>query len=670
MAIAEMRKLNIAAMGYDRDAVLDALQRTGAAEIKECNPFDGSEKLSVDLSETAAKLSEAEEALSILSAEIAARGKDRINKELLKDGFEVSYAQFVACGKESGDYDALVKEICGLNALRASLTAKLAACERAVRDAQIYAQFDENLSDYKDTDRVAVKLGTAELSAIDNLAAESAAMPLFMYREIARSDENALIVAAYHKSVAAEADGLLVQAGFTPRPDTDMTGGGYYAVRVAERDGVCAELKATGDKIFAHKDRLKSLKIYCDYLGYLLEKAEASGKMRKTERTFILEAYVPSDGEETVKRAIEGATGAVYYEFCDPAPDEVPPTLMRNNKVVKNFESVTNMYSAPNSREFDPNGIMSVFYSVFLGFIMADIGYGLLMAAGGAAIYFKCRRDGGLKRVAGVFAVGGILTMIWGVLFNSFFGLPLSFMPTLLPNAKDDMWTILGIKVPAVLIISMLLGCVHLCAGYFCKFIQCYRRGKVFDGVCDGLTWTVFTLGALLAVIGLVEEMQAPTLTVAGGIIAAAGLLAAMLTAGRKEKFVGKFTKGFGAAYGIINFISDVLSYARLYGLMLSGAVIAQVISGYVITGYNGSTPFFSTGNPALIILGVVILIVGHLFNIAMNLLGAYIHDARLQYVEFYGRFYEGEGELFAPLGSKQKYIYLARGGEKGALLI
>ncbi len=111
-------------------------------------------------------------------------------------------------------------------------------------------------------------------------------------------------------------------------------------------------------------------------------------------------------------------------------------------------------------------------------------------------------------------------------------------------------------------------------------------------------------------------------------------------------------TKGFGAAYGIINYASDILSYARLYGLMLSGAVIAQIVSQYAVG-------FLTGGNVALIVLGALLMVVGHAFNLVMSLLGAYIHDARLQYVEFYGRFFEGEGELFSPLGSKHKYIYL-----------
>jgi V/A-type H+-transporting ATPase subunit I len=159
-------------------------------------------------------------------------------------------------------------------------------------------------------------------------------------------------------------------------------------------------------------------------------------------------------------------------------------------------------------------------------------------------------------------------------------------------------------------------------------------------------------VGVALAIVGFVEEFNASALAGVGGILAGVGLVSAMLTAGRGEKILGKFTKGFGAAYGVINYVSDILSYARLYGLMLSGAVIAQIVSQYAVQ-------FITGGNFAFAVLGIILMIVGHAFNLAMSLLGAYIHDARLQYVEFYGRFFEGEGELFTPLGSTHKYVYV-----------
>ena len=203
-------------------------------------------------------------------------------------------------------------------------------------------------------------------------------------------------------------------------------------------------------------------------------------------------------------------------------------------------------------------------------------------------------------------------------------------MPVVLTtgNQQMEMWHVMGIAVPAMLVISLGIGVVHLMAGYVCKAVQCMRRGQFWDGVLDGLVWTVFSVGIGLVVLGVVDEANMPKLAYIGGATAGAMLIVAMLTAGRKEKLLGKFTKGFGAAYGIINYVSDILSYARLYGLMLSGAVISWIISDY-------SLQFISSGNAALIILAIFLMLIGHVFNLAIGLLGAYIHDARLQYVEF-----------------------------------
>ncbi len=662
MAIAEMRKLNLAAMSYDRDAVLDALQRTGAAEIKDCDLQGDLNKLCVDRENVRERLAAAEKALEILTAEITLRAKSKDGKNLLKDGFDVSYSEFVESGRKGEESDKAAQRVISLAEERASLSGDLSKYQRRLSEAEIYSTIDEPLSDFCDGDRTIIKLGTVEPASFAKLQTGAEAMPLFAFKEFSRNERCVLILAAFHKSAAEEGEALLAEAGFTAYPDCgDMSGRLFYEDLLRQTEGISARIVAAADEIYALGGKLRSLKVYCDFLGYLMEKAEASDKMLRTDYTFLLQAYVPADAEGSVKSALDGVEGTVYYEFSQPDEGETPPTLLKNNSVIRNFEDVTNMYSPPSSREFDPNTVMAVFYSLFLGFIMADVGYGLMMVLGGGAIYLKIKRDGGLKRMAGVFAVGGIFTIVWGILFNSFFGISLPFMATLLPNAQRDMWTLVGIKVPAVLIISLILGCVQLCAGYFCKLVQCWHRGKYLDGLCDGLTWSVFTVGATLAICGFVQEFNMPYLGTVGGIIAGVGLLSAMLTAGRKEKIVGKFTKGFGAAYGVINFVSDILSYARLYGLMLSGAVIAQVVSGYVVTGYNGSTPLLFSGNAFLVIIGVVLMVVGHVFNLGMSLLGAYIHDARLQYVEFYGRFFEGEGELFTPLGSRHKYIYLLK---------
>ena len=645
-----MKKLNLVGMAYEKDAVLNALQRTGAVEVKLHREEEHSVPLPPADGELSSYHASLEDALERLTQAADAYAKEhRGAARPAKDGFEVSYEEFMAAANDRARMDGLIARINALTDKKAETRAALAKAERTFAAAAIYRAVEEPLSAYAGTAHTRVRLGTLPLPAWENIKGRLPA--LSEGKVLAQEDDQVLLLLVLHKSCAEEGEALLSGTGFTPCPfEGEETGSALYARLKGECEALAKELDALEEEMAGLGSETRALKIYCDYIGYEAEKAALDEKMRATERTFLLEAFVPEDAEETVRRELSEA-GTVYLEFSEPAEDEELPTLCKNNAVVSDFESLTNTYSVPNAREMDPNTVMSVFYSVFMGFIMADIGYGLLMMLGGGWLKYKNRgRKGGLGALAGVFAIGGIFAVIWGFLFNSLFGITLP-IPTVLPNAQSDMWTFAGIGIPAVLVIAMLLGIVQLLAGYICKAVQCWRRGEVLDGILDGVVWAVFSLGAGLAIAGLVEEWNIPVLVTVGGITAGVTLVIAMIAAGRHEKFFGKLSKGFGTLYGIINYMSDILSYARLYGLMLSGAVIAQIVSQYAVG--------FITGGGVLAVLGVLLMLVGHVFNLAIGLLGAYIHDARLQYVEFYGRFYEGEGELFVPLGSKHEHVFV-----------
>lgn len=645
-----MKKLNLVGMAYEKDAVLNALQRTGAVEVKLHREEEHSVPLPPADGELSSYHASLEDALERLTQAADAYAKEhRGAARPAKDGFEVSYEEFMAAAGDRARMDGLIARINALTDKKAETRAALAKAERTFAAAAIYRAVEEPLSAYAGTAHTRVRLGTLPLPAWENI---KGMLPVLSEGKVlAQEDDQVLILLVLHKSCAEEGEALLSGTGFTPCPfEGEETGSALYARLKGECEALAKELDALEEEMAGLGSETRALKIYCDYIGYEAEKAALDEKMRATERTFLLEAFVPEDAEEVVRRELSEA-GTVYLEFSEPAEDEELPTLCKNNAVVSDFESLTNTYSVPNAREMDPNTVMSVFYSVFMGFIMADIGYGLLMMLGGGWLKYKNRgRKGGLGALAGVFAIGGIFAVIWGFLFNSLFGITLP-IPTVLPNAQSDMWTFAGIGIPAVLVIAMLLGIVQLLAGYICKAVQCWRRGEVLDGILDGVVWAIFSLGAGLAIAGLVEEWNIPVLVTVGGITAGVMLVIAMIAAGRHEKFFGKLSKGFGTLYGIINYMSDILSYARLYGLMLSGAVIAQIVSQYAVG--------FITGGGVLAVLGVLLMLVGHVFNLAIGLLGAYIHDARLQYVEFYGRFYEGEGELFVPLGSKHEHIFV-----------
>ncbi|MGN0823165.1 MAG: V-type ATP synthase subunit I [Candidatus Gallimonas sp.] len=653
--IAEMEKLNLIAMSYDRDAVLNALQKTNAAEVKLHTERAQTQALPSEGGELREYLASLESALDALTRETEAYLKARkLKSDVLSDGFEVSYGDFMAAREKRAEADALVAQINALSESRNACKTELASVRRTIAAAEPYARFGMRFSAFRETAHTRARLGIVPVAAKQALTDALALVPTAAFAVYGEENDWAVIAVFSHKS-ESETDGLLQEAGFVSCPfEGDRTGEELYADLKEKERAIEEKDAAACERFFRFSEKIAFLKTYCDYVAFELEKAELSDKLRGTERTFLLEAYVPKIAEERVKEALTEVSHAVYFEFSEVPEDEIPPTLMRNNPVARNFETITNLYSPPNARELDPTSVMAFFYSVFLGFIMGDVGYGLLMTVGGGLVYYKNRaRDGGLKRLAGVFAIGGLFAIVWGLLFNSVFGITLPFLKTVMPDAQKDMWTFIGIKIPSVLVISLLIGIVQLFAGYCCRAAQDWRRKQVVDGILDGVVWAVFSLGVGLAIVGFIEEAKVSFLAKIGGVTAGVALAVAILTAGRKEKLLGKFTKGFGAAYGVINYASDVLSYARLYGLMLSGAVIAQIVSQYAVQ-------FITGGNVVFAILGVVLMIVGHAFNLAIGLLGAYIHDARLQYVEFYGRFYEGEGELFSPLGSRHKYVYLA----------
>ena len=655
MAIAVMRKLRVAAISYEGDKILDALSQTGAAEIK---ILEAEENIARPVSDAAAVSSRMEEAEGALKELVAS--SERYAKEHKKafkpekDGFFVTYEEFMNAEKRE-EAEALIAKIKRLTAERVRLGASLASLEKTILSLSPYKDFEILFSAFSNTPRLRVFLGTVE-----NVKEE-------LFKTLAdacvKTEGNTVLVVAL-KEAEKETEEFLRGLDFAPCPFLKEAGTGkeLYARLNEEKKDLLREIEKIDEAEFALSENIRFLKVYCDRIAYELEKAESvSGKMLATERVILLEAYAPKESEEEISAALSAVTDSAYFDFVEPEEDEMPPTLMRNNGLTKNFEAITNLYSPPNSKEFDPTTVMRIFYSVFLGFIMGDIGYGLFMLIGGGLLWWKNRvKDNGLKRLAAVFAIGGVFAVIWGFLFDSLFGIAILHMRVMPPLLEGNTnWHVLGIAIPALLIVALEVGVVQLFAGYVCRAIQCWRRGKIWDGIFDGVVWAVFSIGVGLAIAGLVEELNMIILAYVGGIAAGAMLLAAMLTAGRKEKILGKFTKGFGAAYGVINYASDILSYARLYGLMLSGAVIAEIVSGYALTGYGGSTGMIVSGNAGLAVLGVVLLLLGHLLNLALSLLGAYIHDARLQYVEFYGRFYEGEGELFSPLGSKHAHVFI-----------
>lgn len=411
------------------------------------------------------------------------------------------------------------------------------------------------------------------------------------------------------------------------------------------------ERRALADEEAREKKKLASLARSIDALEILYDVEKTSlcvlmqqEKLGTTEYSAMLEAWVPEGTETAVAECLSSFDAA--FELRDPKPYEKPPTLLSNNGFAKNFEWVIGMYSYPRYGSFDPTFIMSIFYFILFGIMFADVGYGLLLVAAGFGGVKLLRPQEGMKRFLLMFGICGISCTVMGAVFGGWFGdLPFAVMTNLLgmENAKETvpffngMWFNPLDDPMRFLIVSLGIGAAHLIAGMAVKFYVICKSGKIFDAIFDIGSWWV-----LFAGIALIFVNQTVGLCTVG-----AGVLMLVLTQGRHEKnILMKIFKGVGSLYDLVSYLSDLLSYSRILALGMVAGVIGQVVN--MITGLGNN--FFG------FIVMVAVLLVGHLLNLAINVLGTFVHTSRLQYIEFFNKFYEDGGVQFCAAAPSEKY--------------
>lgn len=376
-----------------------------------------------------------------------------------------------------------------------------------------------------------------------------------------------------------------------------------------------------------------------------LRAAENKQKLFADERITVLSGWIPERASEKAAEMLDSLGCA--YDFEDPTEEDDAPVLLRNNPLSMNFEWVVGMYSYPKYGRFDPTTVMSIFYFLIFGIMFADVGYGLLTSLacfGGVALL---KPKPGLKRSMLMFGLCGISCIIFGAVFGGWFGdMPFAVMTNMLglENAKEIYPFFNGIWFNPMddpimfLIFSLAVGFVHIIAGMAVKFYILVKDKMWMDAVCETFPWWIVFAGAGVFFLN----------STAGICTVIFGLLFVMFAAGRKKKGIfGKITGGLLGLYDIINYFSDILSYSRILALGLASAVIAQVVN-LIGTMGNGLVGY---------IIMVAVFILGHLLNLAINLLGTFVHTSRLQYLEFFGRFFEDGGRPFKPETPSDVYV-------------
>ena len=446
--------------------------------------------------------------------------------------------------------------------------------------------------------------------------------------------------------------------GFAPLNFSGLTG-----TARDNMDRIGAELKALNAEQLACEKAIvemaperKMLQLASDAAQARADLAEATEKLCGSDGVLLLQGWMPAEREEELQAVFERFGCA--WETEEPAEEEYPevPVLLKNNKFTNSLNMVTNMYSLPLYGTLDPNPLMAPFFILFFGLMMADMGYGLIMIAAAIVALAKMKPEGNSLAFCQLLLYGGISTFAMGALTGGFFSdIPYQLVHLFHPDSEwEGLWYLFSPEKQSTVVLygSMALGLLHLNAGMAVSFYKKKKAGQVLDGVFEeGSLWVVL-LGALLLAADKLF-LHTGSLGVVGTVVLGLGVAALLFGAGRHAKGFGKVTAAFGCVYNTVTgWFGDVLSYSRIMALMLAGGVVGKVFNTVAVM------PAQSAGVTWYTMLAfALIFLLGHAMNFALNLLGCFVHDLRLQCLEFFGKFYEDGGKPFRPLRFSGKYV-------------
>jgi|GEM_PF-150857 len=671
MAIAKVKKLYVLSHTEHRDSILEAVQDLGVVQVEDL--VNSIERLS-DESRQQPGISAVGQAMLFGKGEETLLPQRRTTQKtfdrlcssieflqhyiparkglrLLREGPETVTPEEETRLLSEFEYESIVQELSELESQVKKNHARKLNLENRRENLRPWKNLDVPLSYFCRTEHTRIRALSVPVTRLDACrnAAQKATSELW-FAKVGETKNTKNIVIIYHRDAQEDIERIMRDFDVHPAvfPSVDKT----PLQIINEIDNQVDQIEKKDTELQQRLGnmirQLLHLKLVANRLDNSLARKKARELCGETVSSFILKGWIAENEIPRLKQTLRAITPEVDINISDPKQGEEVPIILSNAGVIRPFEAVLDIYGKPNYREFDPTPSMALFFFIGFGYCLTDAGYGLMLALLFGIASWKLKLAPGIKKFCRLMVLSGISAVIFGALTGSWFGnlltgadfptTRLGLAPFLGMMQKIDP---LGENIMLFLAAALVIGFFQLNWGVAIKLIHYIRLGRYWDAVCDPFSWILFSLGLVILVFNIKI----------GLIVSLAGLAMMLFFAGRdSNNYLLRMASGFGAIYNTLTgILSDVLSYSRLFALGLATGIMATVIN--IMAFILWSIPVVGW------LLTILVLIVAHPLNLAINTLGAFIHTARLQFVEFFPKFYENGGRSFEPFCEKYSFM-------------
>lgn len=643
MAIVNMSKFHLFSFDHDRDALLKNLQKfkyVHLNDLREANldsPLKEVER-SEELIALEERLNHTKWAIDRLGTFVEKPGM----VQALKEGQKHFTLQEIRDRAASFDFEGHYKELSSLNSERENLLQRNGNIDAAVEELSPWMAVETPIRELDRFEHVKVFTGTIPTRYKEEFLTALKPLEMTTYTEVHQDKNFAYFVIIAQKDSILDTEEVFRIHGFTP---VEIKTKGKVSDEIhrlnQEKENNETKAQELMEEMKSQVNSLEDYEIYYDYLKNEKLKLLSSEKFMKTEQVDVMEGYVPTEKLKSLDKMVQEVLGNNYYLVAKEAEKDDPqvPIILKNNKFVAPFESLTEMYAMPHYNEIDPTPLFAPFYFIFAGIMVGDFGYGALVFLATLFALKAFNLKSSMRRFVRFFNYIGLSAMIWGLLFGSVFG-GIIEIPALIDPAEDYM---------EMIVLSLILGGIHLFFGLGIQAYMDIRDGKPKDALFDVGFWYMALVGLVIFILGNVFDIKSTVLTVAK-VVMIVGMVGIVATGGRtEESTAGKIGWGVYSLYGITSYIGDIVSYLRLMALALASSFIGVAVN--LISGM-----LFGSGIIGILV-AIAIFAIFHLFNAFLSYLSAYVHSARLIYVEMFNKFYEGGGIPFKSMLEQSDYF-------------